>query len=152
MTSSNRRGRGALRFTQRFLAASALAVTVGFLGFAIEHSALAQVVAPHNNGPERLQVVTRGGQAFAKIEVGSPDHQKVMLLRLPKLVTGIRHGHELVLNPGAGSPSNFSNWAPVAEILVLIVAITLFIAGLDQLRRIAQRRRRAAATAPALRV
>ena len=152
MTSSKRRGHGALRFAQRFLAASVLSVAVGFSGFVIEHSALAQVVAPHNNGPERLQVVTRGGQAFFKIEVGSPDHQKVTLRRLPKLVTGIRHGREIVLNRGGGSPSNFSNWAPVAEIFILVVVIALFIAGLDQLRRIAQRRRRSVATDQALRL
>ena len=143
MTRPKRRGRGALRFGGQFLAASVLAIAVGFLGLAIGHSALGQVVAPHSGGPERLQIVTRGGQAFAKIEVGSPGHQQAVLRRLPKLVTGINHGREIVFSRSAGAPSNFSNWVPVAEILLLVVAIALFIAGLDQLRRIARRRRRA---------
>jgi hypothetical protein len=59
-------------------------------------------------------------------------------------VTGVPRGPETALNGGPGSPSNFSNWVPVAEILVLMVVIALLIAGIDQLRRTAQRRRRAA--------
>lgn len=134
-----------LRFVRQLLAAAALVGVVSFLGVGIEHSPFAQAVAPHYGGALRLQLVTRRGQVFAKTEAGSGGHETVTLRRLPNLVASKDGPGEVidgaVVNRRSGSPTRLTSWPSVVEILVLILALALLVAGIDKLRRLARRHR-----------
>jgi hypothetical protein len=131
-----------VRFARHFLAALVLVVALAFVGVAIEHSALSQTVAPHSNTQEATQFVLRNGRPYVRTVVGTTGHEKVSYRPVPFAkgfhpngrVTGIRQGP-------VGSPPDLSSWSSVVQILVLMVGIALAVAGLDQLRRLARRRR-----------
>jgi hypothetical protein len=114
-----------------FLAAVVLVTALAFLGVALEHSSFSSAVAPHSPVGHLNQVTVR---------VVRPDGQRgTEKVRLPP---GFRQRPRGVVKLGGGSPFDGADWTLVAQNLGLVAAIALPIVGLDQLRRVARRRRR----------
>jgi len=128
----------ARKFARQLLGALVLVTAIAFLGVALEHSSLSNVVAPHGSGPRDLLRTVNGGRV---VVTGPHGQHRTVLPPGFHLVRGSESGR------GSGSPLVLDNWTLVVQNLGLVAAVAVVIVILDQFRRVARRRRRSRSSA-----
>ncbi len=129
-----------MKFVRHLLAAALLVVSVFLVGVGLEHSPLAQSIAPHDDTPQAISVVKRDGQVYVKVVRGSQGHTQTTL---QKVKTAPTAGHPVDLGGARGSPFSGSDWPQAAAIFLVIVAGAAGVGQLHRLRLAMRRRTRA---------
>jgi hypothetical protein len=137
-----KRRRSGPRFLGHFLCATFVVIAAALLGVVIEHSAIAQTIAPHSYDSLETQLLFRGGRPYVKDVVTVDGHRSITIRPIP-LAKGAHREAGRALKAGPSqSPFDPSSLPELMRNLAAVTAVALVVAGLDRVRRLVTRRRR----------